>query len=41
MLMRRGAEEQVRQAVQRDFESRFGRRPTVEVFGGYAGPREL
>jgi galactokinase len=41
MLMRRGAEEQVRQAVQRDFESRFGRRPTVEVFGGDAGPREL
>ena len=41
LLIERGAEESAREAVQRDFERRFGRRPVVEIFAGDAGPREL
>lgn len=41
MLLRRGAEEGVLELVSARFAERFGRRPTIELFGGDEGPREI
>ncbi len=40
-LVQRGAEETVRAALSARFEAQYGRVPTVEVFGGDSGPREI
>ncbi|MBK7645241.1 MAG: galactokinase [Planctomycetes bacterium] len=41
VLLRRGAEDELRERLERDFLARFGRAPVVEFFGGDEGPREI
>lgn len=41
ILLRAGAEDEVRDRVSSRFEARFGRRPSIDFFGGDEGPREL
>lgn len=41
VLLERGSAGTLQARLERGFEARFGRRPTVELFGGDRGPREL
>jgi galactokinase len=41
VLLRRGAETELRGSLQSAFQERFGRAPVVEFFGGDEGPREI
>lgn len=41
VLLRRGAEAELRERLTVDFERRFGHQPVIGFFGGDAGPREL
>ena len=41
VLLERGAESQLVDALERGYGERFGRPPAVQVFGGDPGPREL
>ncbi len=41
ILLRRGAEDELRSRLIADFSTRFGRRPAIGFFGGDAGPREM
>jgi galactokinase len=40
-LLRRGAEAELRDRLQRAFQARFARMPVVEFYGGDEGPREI
>ncbi len=41
ILLEKGAGESTAERIARDFEGRFGRRPSIELYGGDAGPREI
>jgi galactokinase len=41
VLLQRGAEPELQARLQREFQARFGRAPSVEFFGGDEGPREI
>jgi galactokinase len=41
ILLERGSAGVLQARLERDFEARFGRKPTVELFGGTSGPREI
>lgn len=41
VLLERGGEEELAARMARDYQSAFGRAPTIEFFGGDSGPREL
>ena len=41
ILLETGAGPLVREKLVREFERRLGRRPSIEIFGGDAGPREI
>jgi galactokinase len=41
ILLERGAEDDLRRALEAGYQERFGRKPTVRTFAGDPGPREL
>jgi hypothetical protein len=41
ILLERGSRGALQARLERDFEGRFGRVPSVELFGGDLGPREV
>lgn len=41
VLLERGAEDRVRESLTSDFVRRFQREPSIAVFGGDSGPREI